>query len=81
MARSKKSKDSARPSRRGKDAGKSGRASRATAEAVEVEVVEEAAGMGIDDGIAIFTTILLIAACIFIELELSGNYGAGWFMG
>ena len=37
------------------------------AAAVEVEVVEEEGGMGIDDGIAIMTTLVLIAAILLVD--------------
>ncbi|MAE27654.1 MAG: hypothetical protein QF724_01940 [Planctomycetota bacterium] len=47
--------------------------------AAEVEVVEEGGGMGIDDGIAIITTIVLLVAVLLVDYELGTNYGEGMF--
>jgi hypothetical protein len=43
----------------------------------DVEVVEEAGGMDLDTGIGIVTTLLLIAALLFLDFELGKNLGAG----
>jgi len=44
-----------------------------------VEVVEEAGGgLNIDAGIAIITTVLLLAAILFVDRHL-GHYGGGVF--
>lgn len=40
----------------------------------EVEVVEEAAGEGIDTGIAVMTTVTLVAAILFLD-KLLGGFG------
>ncbi len=44
----------------------------------EVEVVEEAPGMGVDGGIAVITCIMLVVACVLLDAQL-GKYGAGMF--
>ena len=46
-------------------------------EAAEVEVVEEEGGMGIDDGIIIMTTLLLLAAVLFMDYSRGKFYGEG----
>lgn len=62
-----------------------GRAAKATSKKVStpapsgVEVVEEAGGgLNIDAGIAIITTVLLLAAILFVDRHL-GHYGGGVF--
>ncbi|MFT7486974.1 MAG: hypothetical protein ACI9F9_002832 [Candidatus Paceibacteria bacterium] len=45
----------------------------------EVEVVEEAGGMTIDDGIPIITSLLLIAAFLCVDYALGMQYGEGMF--
>lgn len=53
--------------------------SKKTAAAVaEVEVVEEGGGMGIDAGIAVITTVILLAAILFTDAYL-GRYESGLF--
>lgn len=47
--------------------------------AAQVEVVEEEAGMGIEAGMAIATTILLVLAFFFID-ALKGKFDAGIFL-
>jgi len=47
--------------------------------AAEVEVVEEAGGLTIDDGIPILTTILLLVAFVLVDYVLGTDYGAGMF--
>ena len=46
----------------------------------EVEVVEEAAGEGIDSGILIMTTLALFIAFLCID-AFRGTYGEGLFFG
>ena len=51
----------------------------ATTAAAEVEVVEESGGSGIDAGIAIATTLMLLAAILFVDAHLS-RYEASMFL-
>lgn len=51
--------------------------SKATPRKAQVEVVEESNGGGLDAGVAIITTILLIAAFILLDKELGTHYGEG----
>jgi non-canonical (house-cleaning) NTP pyrophosphatase len=44
----------------------------------EVEVVEESGGMGLEGGVAIATTVLLLVAILFVDKHL-GSYGSGMF--
>lgn len=37
----------------------------------EVEVVEEAPGMGLDAGIAVFTSLVLVAAIVLVDKLMS----------
>lgn len=53
--------------------------SRKSSASAEVEVVEESGGMGIDDGIPIITTVLLIAALMMVDYAIGTHYGAGFF--
>ncbi len=57
--------------------GRSSNRRSAQPEAVEVEVVEEEGGMGIDDGIIIMTTLLLLAAVLFMDYARGHFYGEG----
>ena len=43
----------------------------------KVEVVEEEGGMGIDDGIIIMTTLLLLTAVLFMDYTRGKFYGEG----
>ena len=45
----------------------------------EAEIVEEAPGMGMEGAVAIVTALMLIAGCVFLDLELSKHYDAGFF--
>jgi hypothetical protein len=45
---------------------------------VEVEIVEEERGLGIEDAVAIFTAILLLVACLLVDADM-GRYGKGLF--
>jgi hypothetical protein len=71
---------------RSRSAGKGGdaRASRSSkskkpAAVAEVEVVEESAGLTIDDGIPMITTLLLVAAILVTDYVLGTHYGEGLF--
>jgi hypothetical protein len=44
----------------------------------EVEVVEEGKGMGIDDGVVIVTTVLLIASFFLVDYVLGNDYAKGF---
>lgn len=44
----------------------------------EVEVVEEAPGMGLDAGIAIFTSLVLVAAIVLVD-KLMSQFDKGFF--
>ncbi len=44
----------------------------------EVEVVEESAGIGLDAGLAIATTLVLLASIVFVDMLL-GKFGSGMF--
>ena len=71
---------SSRGGSRGKStAGRQTKSRKAPATAsAEVEVVEEAGGPGIDAGIAVVTTLVLLAAILFVDAHL-GRYGGGMF--
>jgi hypothetical protein len=56
-------------SRKGKEA----------APAVEVEVVEEGKGMGMEDGIVIVTTVILITTILMVDYHLASYFQAGTF--
>ncbi len=49
-----------------------------TAPTADVEVVEESSGADIDTGIAVITTIVLVAAFLFVD-AIRGQYGEGLF--
>ena len=57
--------------------GRSSNRRSAKTEAAEVEVVEEEGGMGIDDGIIIMTTLLLLTAVLFMDYTRGKFYGEG----
>jgi hypothetical protein len=44
----------------------------------EVEVVEEAPGMGLDAGIGIVTSIVLVVAIVMVD-KLMSQFGKGFF--
>jgi hypothetical protein len=75
MARS-KSRNGA--GRKGGDSRQTSAKSRKAAP-VEVEVVEESGGLTIDDGIPIISTVLLVAAILFVDYALANQYDAGTF--
>ncbi|MBL6755697.1 MAG: hypothetical protein ISQ11_04755 [Planctomycetes bacterium] len=49
----------------------------AAAEVAEVEVVSEESGMGFEAGLAIITTIILLAAVLMIDYDRGAHYGEG----
>ncbi len=51
----------------------------AAAPVAEVEVVEEKKGMGIDDGIPILTTILLLVAVLVVDYIRGAKFDGGLF--
>jgi hypothetical protein len=63
----------------GKSASKSRKSKKAEVSADEVEVVEESKILGIDDGMVIVTTLVLIAAFVFTDYLLGVDYAKGWF--
>lgn len=75
----------ARSRSRGKTAG-TGRQARATsrrkaapAATTEAEVVEEAAGLGMEGAVAIVTSVALFVGLLFLDYELSKFPGHGLF--
>ena len=66
-------------SKRGGKPSKSRKSKKAEVTADEVEVVEESRSLGIDDGMVIVTTLLLIAAFVFTDYLLGVDYAKGWF--
>jgi len=69
MASSRSRTQSTRPARSS--------SSKAAPRKAQVEVVEESNGGGLDAGVAIITTILLIAGFILLDKELGNHYGEG----
>ena len=63
----------------GKSAKKSRKSKKADVSVDEVEVVEESKSLGIDDGMVIVTTLVLIAAFVFTDYLLGIDYAKGWF--
>lgn len=51
----------------------------APAPVVEVEVVEEERGLGIDEGLIILTTLCFLAAILVTDYALGTHYGEGLF--
>jgi hypothetical protein len=51
----------------------------AATEAAEVEVVEEGRGLGLGDGMAIVTTLMLLVAIVMVDYLLGKHYGKGLF--
>ena len=77
MARSRKK---AAPARSGGARGnKATSRKKAAPAAAEVEVVEESKGLGIDDGIAIITGILILGAFLMTDHFRGTKYGDGMF--
>ncbi len=52
--------------------------SKKPATAVGVEVVEDTPGMGFEAGVAIATSVILVAAILFLD-KLLGQFGKGLF--
>ena len=44
-----------------------------------VEVVEEGKDLGLDDGIAIVTALLILVAILLVDYDLGTHYGRGVF--
>jgi len=63
----------------GKSAKKSRKSKKADVSVDEVEVVEESKSLGIDGGMVIVTTLILIAAFVFTDYLLGVDYAKGWF--
>jgi hypothetical protein len=66
-------------SKRGGKPSKSRKSKKAEVAVDEVEVVEESKSLGIDDGMVIVTTLILIAAFVFTDYLLGVDYAKGWF--
>ena len=67
-------------SKRGSKPAKSRRSAEKAEVAVEeVEVVEESKGLGIDDGVVLVTTLLLVAAFFITDYLLGVDYAKGLF--
>lgn len=73
MARSSKK----RGSRGG--SGSKGRKEKKAAPAAEVEVVEEGKGMGMEDGMVIVTTVILIATILMVDYHMASYFQDGTF--
>ena len=74
MARSRsRSKRGSKPAKRRRSAKKAAAANE------EVEVVEESKGLGIDDGVVLGTTLLLVAAFFITDYRLGVDYAKGLF--
>ena len=43
----------------------------------EIEIVEEEGGMGVDDGIVIITTIMLLVGFLMLDYHRGKHYGEG----
>ncbi len=50
-----------------------------TTEVAEVDIVEEAPGMGWESGVAIITALMLLVAILLVDYQLGRDYGAGAF--
>ncbi|MFT4647231.1 MAG: hypothetical protein ACI87O_003009 [Planctomycetota bacterium] len=73
MARTRK-----KPAPRRSGGGSSQDTSKARTPRASVDVVEEEAGFGLEEGIVFFTTILVIAAFLFLDKARAG-YSEGMF--
>jgi len=76
MARSRKKASSSRRSGGQRSTKATSRKQAAPAEA-EVEVVEESKGLGMEDGIAIVTAVMLLAAFLLTDHYRGTRYGEG----
>ena len=61
-----------------KDRAPKAKSKKKPAPTTEMEVVEEAAGEGIDTGVAVMTTLLLLAGILFLD-KLRGMFDTGMF--
>ena len=66
----------ARPAARS-ESKKPGKAAPRAAAVATVEIVEEEPGLGIDDGIIMMTTIVLLAAFLMLDYHRGKHYGEG----
>ena len=66
-----------RTSKGGRSSG--GKAKKSKARTAEVEVVEESAGPGWEEGVAVITAILIHVAILIVDKGLGSNYDAGIF--
>ena len=55
------------------------RSRKASTTTTEVEIVEEDRGLGIDDGIAIVTTIVLLVSIGMVDYASGKFFDSGWF--
>ncbi|MAF64210.1 MAG: hypothetical protein CMJ84_00940 [Planctomycetes bacterium] len=65
--------------RSGRKAAPKGGSKKDRAAVAEIEVVEEEKGLGVNDGIAIGTTILFLVAILLTDYTLGTEYGTGLF--
>ncbi len=79
MARSSRARSGGGGGARGSKAAKATSRKSAPAPVAEVEIVEEKKGMGIDDGIPILTTIILLVAFLFVDYVRGNLHGEGLF--
>jgi hypothetical protein len=81
MARRQKTTVAVTQPRRGAKAApeRAARSRKAPEAEAEIEVVEEEAGLGIDEGIIIVSTLCILAAIVITDYALGTYYGGGWF--
>ena len=65
--------------KRGSRGDSKGRKEKKAAPAAEVEVVEEGKGMGMEDGMVIVTTVVLIATILMVDYHMSSYFQKGTF--
>ncbi|MDP6384567.1 MAG: hypothetical protein QGI93_00075 [Planctomycetota bacterium] len=65
--------------KRGSRGSSKARKEKKAAPAAEVEVVEEGKGMGMEDGMVIVTTVILIATCLMVDYHLASYFEDGTF--
>ena len=65
--------------KRGSRGSSKARKEKKAAPAAEVEVVEEGKGMGMEDGMVIVTTVILIATCLMVDYHLASYFEKGTF--
>jgi hypothetical protein len=49
------------------------RSSARSTKTTEIEVVEEASGLGFEGGVAIITALLIVAALVMVDMELGAT--------